>query len=247
MRVVTWNCNMAFRKKTANVLSFKPDILVLQECERPEKVLKEAKPRKLSGFLWFGDNPNKGLAILSFNGYKIAPAPLHNNALKHIVPVKVEKGNLSFHLLAVWANNPADKDGPYVAQVWKAVQYYKELLAAGPCILMGDFNSNSIWDKQHKGKGHSAVVGALHSLGIVSCYHHFNHCSQGEELHPTHYLYRHEKRPYHLDYCFVSDFFLQRLQHVEVGTYSEWKAQSDHVPIFLEFSSRKIRQQLPIN
>jgi exonuclease III len=235
---------MAFRKKTTKVLSFKPDILVLQECEQPEKVLKEIKIGKLSGFLWFGDNPNKGLAVLSFNGYKICPISAHNTDLKHIIPIRVEKGDTSFHLLAIWANNPGDKDGPYVAQVWKAVQHYKELMAAGPCMLMGDFNSNAIWDKEHKGKGHSAVVNNLRALGISSCYHHFNQCAHGAELHPTHYLYRHEDKAYHLDYCFVSDCFLQRLKQVEVGAYSEWKAQSDHVPIFLRFSNRKTNRHV---
>lgn len=246
MKVVTWNCNMAFRRKTTRILSLKPDILVLQECEQPEKVFKEVKPGKFNNFLWFGDNPNKGLAVITYNGYTISQEPAYNPSLKHIIPLKVEKGNINFHLFAIWANNPGDKDGPYVAQVWKAVQHYRKLLAAGPCMLIGDFNSNSIWDKEHKGKGHSAVVATLRSMGISSCYHHLHNCAHGAELHPTHYLYRHEDKPYHLDYCFVSDALLQRLQLVEIGSYNEWKSQSDHVPIFVHFSNRKKREQHPI-
>lgn len=33
MKVITWNCNMAFRKKDANILSYKPDLLIVPECE----------------------------------------------------------------------------------------------------------------------------------------------------------------------------------------------------------------------
>ena len=38
MRIVTWNCNGAFRKKYSRLkIDDKyPDILVIQECENPE-------------------------------------------------------------------------------------------------------------------------------------------------------------------------------------------------------------------
>ncbi len=32
MRIVSWNCNMGFEKKREALLSFQPDIVVLQEC-----------------------------------------------------------------------------------------------------------------------------------------------------------------------------------------------------------------------
>lgn len=242
MKIITWNCNMAFRKKAEKMLSFAPDILVLQECEQPEKILQVTNIGKHTSFLWFGGNRHKGLAVISFNGYALTADPGYNPRFKYIVPIQVKKGNKRFHLFAIWANNPGDKDGPYVAQVWKAIRYYQKILAAGPCMLLGDFNSNAIWDKEHKGKGHSAVVAMLHANHIGSCYHHFNGCAQGAELHPTHYLYRHEHRAYHLDYCFASESLLRNLHQVQIGRFAEWRALSDHMPLFMSFGRQRLAE-----
>jgi hypothetical protein len=39
MKLLTWNCAGAFRKKTGQLTRFNPDLAVIQECERPEKLL----------------------------------------------------------------------------------------------------------------------------------------------------------------------------------------------------------------
>ena len=38
MRIITWNCNMAFRKKASCILPLDPDLLVIPECECPDKL-----------------------------------------------------------------------------------------------------------------------------------------------------------------------------------------------------------------
>jgi hypothetical protein len=38
MKIITWNCNMAFRKKADLILAHKPDILIVPECEHPDKL-----------------------------------------------------------------------------------------------------------------------------------------------------------------------------------------------------------------
>ncbi|MEO8532822.1 MAG: endonuclease/exonuclease/phosphatase family protein, partial [Flavobacterium sp.] len=58
---------------------------------------------------------------------------------------------------------------------------------------------------------------------------------QGKEMHPTLFLYRHENKPYHLDYCFVSEDFMNVLESVEVGSYEDWKMYSDHKPLIVKF------------
>ena len=75
----------------------------------------------------------------------------------------------------------------------------------------------------------------LESKGIVSCYHLHHNQIQGKEQHPTYYMYRHKNKPYHIDYCFVSNNFIKQLKSVEIGEYDYWMKHSDHVPVIITF------------
>jgi exodeoxyribonuclease III len=236
MKLITWNCNMAFRKKAAVILQHKPDILVVQECEHPDKLQFPNGTPQPTDMLWFGENRNKGLAVFSYSKFRLQQHPSYNPALKIIAPVKVYDGKTSFMLFAVWANNPGDKDGQYVTQVWKALAHYKRIIRKQNTILTGDFNSNTIWDRPRRQGNHSTVVQQLQAKGIHSVYHkHFNQ-QQGQEAHPTFYLYKNEQKPYHLDYCFASGDLTAQLQLVEVGAHAHWSKYSDHVPVTAEFN-----------
>jgi exodeoxyribonuclease III len=124
-----------------------------------------------------------------------------------------------------------------VTQVWKAINHYEALLADKPCILAGDFNSNSIWDHEKKRKlsNHGAVVRFLAERGIHSTYHLWHDQQHGREKHPTQYMYRHKDKAYHLDYCFASSYFIDKLQHIEIGKHRSWLLHSDHMPVFVDF------------
>ncbi len=227
---------MAFRKKAQYLEAFNPDIAVISECENPEK-LKFPNDTKLpSDILWYGTNPHKGLGIFSYSDYRFQLMDCHNPDFKNILPITVTGGKVDFTLFAVWANNPADKDGQYVTQVWKAINYYEDHIKESKTILIGDFNSNTIWDKPKRIGNHSDVVNTLQSKKIYSTYHQFFNQIQGKEKHPTLYLYRHENRPYHLDYCFASNDFMETLENVEIGTYQEWTMYSDHKPLIIKFN-----------
>src|SRR6187402_3698374 len=63
MKIITWNCNMAFRKKASIILTHNPDILIIVECEHPDKLLYPVDTPKPTDYLWFGKNRHKGLAI----------------------------------------------------------------------------------------------------------------------------------------------------------------------------------------
>jgi len=79
------------------------------------------------------------------------------------------------------------------------------------------------------------VVDHLHKKGISSCYHLHHKQIQGSEAHPTYYLYRHQDKPYHLDYCFASADLAGKIQSVEIGDFNFWKQYSDHVPVIVTF------------
>ncbi|MFT3907993.1 MAG: hypothetical protein QM737_01095 [Ferruginibacter sp.] len=236
MKIITWNCNMAFRKKANLILLHKPDILVIPECEHPDKLKFSDDTLKPTSTVWFGSNSNKGLGVFSYNNFKLKLRKTHNPELKTIVPIAVTGGDYDFDLYAIWANNPDDPDGQYVEQVWKAIHHYDKKLKNKRTVLTGDFNSNTIWDRKYREGNHSNVVKRLEEKGIFSCYHLHHKQTQGKEQHPTFYLYKHNDKPYHLDYCFVSADMAAKIESVEIGEYSVWKQYSDHVPVMVTIS-----------
>lgn len=226
---------MAFRKKAEHILRYKPDLLIVPECEHPDKLQFSDMVPAPADMLWFGNNLHKGLGIFSYSQYRLKLRRTHNPAFKMIVPIAVTGGSTDFDLYAVWANNPADPDGQYVEQVWKALQHYDKKLNRRPVLLIGDFNSNTIWDRKSREGNHTQVVERLAQKGIISCYHHHHQQVQGSEKTPTFYLYRHADKPYHLDYCFVSADFAKRIRSVETGSHADWMRHSDHVPLMVTF------------
>ena len=228
---------MAFRKKADVILTYNPDILIVPECEHPDKLKLNTGIPQPTDVLWFGANQHKGLGIFSYSNYRFRLLDMHNPELKMIIPIAVTGGQYDFTLYAIWANNPGDPDGQYVEQIWKAIHHYNNHLTGKPSILAGDFNSNTIWDRKHRAGNHSNVVKFLAEKEIYSAYHVHHQQEQGKEKHPTYYLYRHLDKPYHLDYCFISADLAGKLQSVEIGDYDYWIRYSDHVPVIITFKN----------
>src|SRR5205085_12581065 len=129
-----------------------------------------------------GDNVRQGIAVVALPGYGLAPLPTRE-VPRFVIPVQVT-GPVSFLLLAVWAKT--DLDYRYVRAVIRGVECYSDLIAAQPTVIVGDFNSNKIWDyKRASHLSHSALVRKLASLGLVSAYHRFFGEEQGAESRPT--------------------------------------------------------------
>ena len=227
---------MAFRKKAEAISKHKADILVIPECEHPDKIKFPSGSKTPTGWLWFGNNPHKGLGIFCYGKYRLKIHRSYNPAFRLIAPIIITGGDIDLTLFAIWANNPLDKDGPYVEQIWKAIHHYAPLLKKKYVILAGDFNSNTIWDRKRRISNHSNVVTHLREKGIESTYHLFHNQQQGKEKHPTQYMYRHKDKPYHLDYCFASKQLINKLASVEIGQYRKWIQHSDHVPVMVTFN-----------
>lgn len=236
MKLITWNCNMAFRKKARYVLHQKPDIVIVPECECLERLIFDDEKLMPKDIVWHGKNLNKGIGVFSYSDYRFKLLECHNTDFKNILPISVTGGKVDFILFAIWANNPEDKDGHYVTQIWKALHHYEDLIAANKAILVGDFNSNTIWDRPKREGNHSRLVEKLEAYQIFSTYHYFHHQQQGKEEHATLFLYRHQNKPYHMDYCFASHYFVEKLKHVEIGSFEEWATYSDHCPLTVEFN-----------
>lgn len=227
MRLVAWNCCMGpLDRKLTALRTLAPDIAVLPECPR--------LPRSPGSTCWIGANPHKGLGVLARPPWRITRATRRTNLPRYVLPLRVT-GPESFLLWAVWAcHHEADI---YVRGTHRAVDSSRRLLGSGPNVILGDFNSNAIWDREHPAdESHSALVRKLAALGLSSSYHaHFAE-PHGAESRPTFFEYRHEHRPYHIDYCFVPTAWVGRITSVAVGVHTEWARSSDHMPLIVDLA-----------
>ncbi|MCT4562458.1 MAG: hypothetical protein N4A41_13910 [Crocinitomicaceae bacterium] len=105
----------------------------------------------------------------------------------------------------------------------------------GDSFIIGDLNSNCIWDQWDRWWNHSDVVKELSELGIESAYHYSTGEGQGKETKPTLYLQRKKEKPYHIDFIFAPLNKLETMNELRVGNFQDWIAISDHMPIYFEF------------
>ena len=235
MRIITWNCQGAFRKKADIILFEKPDILVVPECEHPNKLLFNSGNQRPTDFYWHGISSHKGIGIFSFSDYKIELLDIFNPKFKYILPLRITGHNCSFTFFAIWAmNDKENREARYIGQIWLALNYYADILN-NSTILIGDFNSNKIWDYKGRVGNHTDVVNKLAEKNIFSTYHKYFKEEQGKESQPTFFLQRNENKPYHIDYCFASENLIGKIENVSIGNYNKWIAYSDHTPLIINF------------
>lgn len=234
MKVIVWNCNMAFRKKAESILTTMPDILIVPECEHPDKLIFKNEVQKPRDLFWFGQNLNKGLGVFSYSDFKIKLHSVHNPEFKYVLPLSVSNSTIEFTIFAIWAQKPQNHDC-YTEQIWNAVHFYSNLLNKENVILAGDFNSSSIWDKPNRVYNHTNLVNFLKNKNIQSTYHNFYHQEQGKENDSTLFMHRKIDRPYHIDFCFASNNLINKIKNVEIGKYENWIKYSDHLPLTVTF------------
>lgn len=236
MKLISWNCQGAFRKKVDIILMHKPDILIVQECECIDKLVFSSATQRPINFYWHGDNVHKGIGIFSYSDYKFELLELFNPEFRFILPFRVTGHGHTFTLFAIWAmNNKENREARYIGQIWLAINHYSDLLGKST-ILIGDFNSNKIWDYKDRVGNHSSVVSMLANKNIYSVYHKHLNQEQGKEIYPTFFLQRNIKKSYHIDYCFASADIYDKLKKVEIGRYENWVTHSDHSPLIVDFN-----------
>ena len=235
MKILSWNCNGALRKKLHLVDSFKADIIIIQECENPEKSSNENYQQWAGdNFFWVGENKHKGLGIFATKEYKLQKLNWEASKLRYFIPCRV---NDIFNIVALWCHLDVNTNYHYIGQFWKYMKLHSSKF--GTIILAGDFNSNVFWDKKNRNWNHSFVVEELQQSGIESLYHQYTNEDQGKETQATFYLTKKIRKPYHLDYIFASEVFSKSLQKLEIGKAADWIEHSDHMPVFCEIGERK--------
>lgn len=228
MKIVTWNCNGAFRKKHHFLDKFDADLLIIQECENPSQSTSEYRKWAKNHF-WIGGNKHKGLGVFALKGQSLQKLSWESKSLQLFLPVRV---NDAFNLVAVWTKQAGSKHFGYIGQFWKYLQLHKARIKSEKSLVCGDFNSNAIWHDHECWWNHLDVVRELKEVGLESLYHQYFGEEQGQESRPTLYLHRKIDRPYHIDYAFVSrKLFIDDDYFVEIGRHDEWLQHSDHMPV----------------
>lgn len=230
MRIVTWNCNGALRRKFHHLDQFRADIIVVQECEDPERS-ESAYAQWAGSYVWEGKNKNKGIGIFVRDDKKISKLEWDSDGLEQFLPVKIGD---DLNLLAVWTKYNSSPTYGYIGQFWKYLQLHKDRLLERT-IICGDFNSNSVWDKPRRHWNHSDCIRELGELGLESLYHSRSGEGQGSEISPTLYLHRNKGKPYHIDYIFApAELAMNDGTLVQVGHHTEWLGVSDHMPLIAD-------------
>lgn len=227
MIIVSWNCNGAFRNKYTFLQTLLPDVCVVQECEDPTRSASNSYREWSANSLWIGDNKNRGLGIFARAHIHLEPIALDANGLEMFLSCRIDG---SMTLLGVWTRRTKSYDYRYIGQLWKYLNLHGEALRTVKSIVIGDFNSNVIWDKRHAIVSHTSVVQQLSNIGLESLYHHAKSEPQGKERDATFFLQRNLKRPYHIDYAFIPKNLLP-YSTIEIGESSAWLKYSDHMPV----------------
>ncbi len=230
LRIVTWNCNGAFRLKRQAVDALHADVLVIQECEDPAQ--STAAYRDWAGeYLWTGYGKSKGVGIFPRKGQLIEPLDWAGQEYQLFLPARLDR---TLTILGVWTQNSKPATYSYIGQFWHFMQSNKARLDESTVIL-GDFNSNSIWDRPRRAWNHSDCVNALRELSFTSLYHHTRSEGQGQEREPTFYFYRKPEKPFHIDFIFAHDCLISAENcRIQIGDPNIWLSLSDHMPMIAD-------------
>lgn len=234
MKIITWNCNGAFRNKYEFLNEFDADILIIQECENPILSKDISYKEFAKNHLWIGNNKNKGLGVFAKEFIKIEK--LHwsniyeNHAVNYFLPILINEKQT---LIAIWAHKNNSPTFGYVGQIWKYFQINS--INIQKSIIIGDFNSNKIWDCWDRWWNHSDVVAIFEKNNLESIYHKLNNEKHGEETLKTFYLHRNLSKGYHIDYCFMPKYLLKENVTINIPEFEKVKSFSDHLPLIITY------------
>ena len=227
MKIITWNCNQALRKKFPLLEKFNADIIVCQESEKLASNFFENYH-----YQWIGKDSNKGIGILT-KKYPYSISKNLNEKFIYYLPLNFQ----NFNILNVWTHTKADKFGADAnGNIIDALDYYNDWITTKKqAIIIGDFNHSIVFDKTYNWAPKFVDIKAhLYKLGFKSSYHSFFNEEFGKEKSPTLFHQKNLTKPFHIDYAFIKGFWVKS---VEVGKPDEWLDKSDHMPIIIEMFS----------
>ena len=219
MRVTTWNCYRGadVDEFLALLEPLHADLVTLQECRRP--VGDDA------AVIWRGDDALQGSAVVTTSrALRIEPIEIPS-LHPTVVPVVVQAPE-PFVFVGVWTHPP------YNEVAWDAMSACVDAADGLPVVAAGDFNSSpGVQGQEHASA--QFLQRMRDELGLVSAWHHHTGEAHGEETRATYYHQWNEASPFHIDYCFLPEAWMNRLTEVLVGSYADWP-RSDHRPLTVD-------------
>lgn len=190
-----------------------PDIIAVQECRKPRADAHD--------HAWNTHHQHKGVGVAVRPDWSVTHGPTLTSISANTFIV--DAAGTSLHILNVWAHHDPKS---YFVGVLNALTEARPFLRSGTAIVLGDFNAHPCF-----GDAFFQITNTLRDdYGLVSAYHHVHGIAHGKEPHPTYYHQRKADQPFHIDYCFMSPTLLKGAR-VNVGTYDDWSADSDHRPL----------------
>lgn len=238
VRIVSWNVAAGFANKLSRLADLDADVAIVPEACH-EGRLRKAGVDDFASMDWVGRFPARGLAVLGFGRWRTTmQAKVWDQRIEWTLPCTAKgPGGTEFGVVGCWALNKSPRFDPTDLKVPLGAQLpttYPDLLA-GPAVVAGDFNNNTIWDKPGNPRNWATTAEALEGIGLTSAYHRFFDERFGEETRPTHWWRRSAETTFHIDYCFVPKHWT--VTQVWVGRHEEWLRKgdgSDHAPLVVD-------------
>mgnify|MGYP001281269423 CR=1 FL=1 len=195
MRIITWNCNKAFRNKIKAISQYSPDIVVLQECEDINNLQFDDHIQPNYKYQFKGNDP-VGIGLICYNNSQIKPVMVKETYVDGNVgiPFTVD-GSKSFQLLSIWTGGNEDRNKDYLNALNSFLINQRDWILQNDTFVLGDFNSNLIYNKKEQ-KVHKAMLNMMDELGLCSAYHYYFKEEQGKEKQPTFYFHKKKESPF---------------------------------------------------
>jgi endonuclease/exonuclease/phosphatase family metal-dependent hydrolase len=218
---------MAFRRKQSLIDLLQPDVLILQEVSR-----RDLESLDAPFCHWVGANESKGLGVVVYRDDPCSITSPYQAELPWFIPFSVGE----VRILASWACSISYRR-QYVRLMHEAVDHYRAYLTSPTSMVIGDFNSNQIFDRKYRADNHSGLVDKLGTMGMISLYHRSTGEAHGNETVPTYYQYRRLTMPYHFDFAFATEG-LATCSSLAIGTAGRWLPMSDHMPLIIDLDEQ---------
>ena len=229
MKIISWNCSQALRKKFPLLQKYNADIIVCQESEKLESDFFKGYH-----YQWTGKNIHKGIGVLTKKYPYSISKELNDNFIFYL-PASFN----DFNLMNVWTHTKADKFGPDAnGNIIDALNFYKDWIASkNKAIIVGDFNNSLVFDEKYNWTAKFIdIKNYLYDLNFTSAYHSLFDEEFGNESKATLFHTKNLYKKFHIDYAFIRGF---KIQNIEVGNYSDWIKYSDHVPLIIDIEDQE--------